>query len=225
MQTKYTWSYSSISLFQQCPRKYYRLRVVKDIVEPPQQHLIYGTEVHQAAEDYVCNDKSLDPRYGFLKPTLDALKALPGEKLCEYEMGLTKDFEPCGFKDENVWFRGIADLLIVDGERAHLIDYKTSKSSQYADRKQLELLALLVFKHFSQVKSIKAGLVFVVAEDLVKAAYTDDIQENAWAKWLPEIQRLERAMETDVWNAVPNFTCRKFCPVHDCEHNGKGIYK
>lgn len=225
MQTKYTWSYSSISLFQQCPRKYYRLRVVKDIVEPPQQHLIYGTEVHQAAEDYVCNDKSLDPRYGFLKPTLDALKALPGEKLCEYEMGLTKDFEPCGFKDENVWFRGIADLLIVDGERAHLIDYKTSKSSQYADRKQLELLALLVFKHFSQVKSIKAGLVFVVAEDLVKAAYTDDIQENAWAKWLPEIQRLEKAMETDVWNAVPNFTCRKFCPVHDCEHNGKGIYK
>ena len=225
MSNKYTWSYSSISLFQQCPRKYYRLRVKKDIVEPPQQHLIYGTEVHQAAEDYVCNDKSLDPRYGFLKPTLDALKALPGLKLCEYEMGLTKDFEPCGFKDENVWFRGIADLLIIDEDRAHLIDYKTSKSSQYADRKQLELLALLVFKHFPHIKSIKAGLVFVVAEDLVKAAYTDDIQEKAWSKWLPEIQRLEKAMETDVWNAVPNFTCRKFCPVLDCEHNGKGEYR
>ena len=225
MSNKYTWSYSSISLFQQCPRKYYRLRVVKDIVEPPQQHLIYGTEVHQAAEDYVCNDKSLDPRYAFLKPTLDALKGLPGMKLCEYEMGLTKDFEPCGFKDERVWFRGIADLLIIDEDRAHLIDYKTSKSSQYADRKQLELLALLVFKHFPYVKSIKAGLVFVVAEDLVKAAYETDIQEKAWAKWLPEIQRLEKAMETDVWNAVPNFTCRKFCPVHDCEHNGKGTYR
>ena len=225
MSNKYTWSYSSISLFQQCPRKYYRLRVVKDIVEPPQQHLIYGTEVHQAAEDYVCNDKSLDPRYAFLKPTLDALKGLPGLKLCEYEMGLTKDFEPCGFKDERVWFRGIADLLIIDGDRAHLIDYKTSKSSQYADRKQLELLALLVFKHFPYVKSIKAGLVFVVAEALVKAAYETDIQDKAWAKWLPEIQRLEKAMETDVWNAVPNFTCRKFCPVHDCEHNGKGTYR
>lgn len=225
MSNKYTWSYSSISLFQQCPRKYYRLRVKKDIVEPPQQHLIYGTEVHQAAEDYVCNDKSLDPRYAFLKPTLDALKALPGMKLCEYEMGLTKDFEPCGFKDENVWFRGIADLLIIDEDRAHLIDYKTSKSSQYADRKQLELLALLVFKHFPYIKSIKAGLVFVVAEDLVKAAYTDDIQEKAWSKWLPEIQRLEKAMETDVWNAVPNFTCRKFCPVTDCEHNGKGVFR
>lgn len=222
---KYTWSYSSISLFQQCQRKYYRLRIVKDVAEPHAAHLDYGKEVHKAAEDYVCNDKSLDPRYGFIKPALDALKSLPGVKLCEHEMGLTKDFEPCGFRDPEVWFRGIADLLIIDGERAHLVDYKTGKSSQYADRKQLELLALLVFKHFPDVKNIKAGLVFVVAEDLVKAEYDADIQEKAWGKWLPEIQRLEKAMETNVWNAVPNFTCRKFCAVKDCEHNGKGDYR
>lgn len=225
MSSNYTWSYSSISLFQQCPRKYYRLRVVKDIVEPPQQHLVYGTEVHQAAEDYVCGDKALDPKYAFIKPTLDALKALPGTKLCEHEMGLTKDFEPCGFRDENVWFRGIADLIIIDGDKAHLVDYKTGKSSQYADTKQLELLALLVFKHFPNVKSVKAGLVFVVAEDLVRASFTSDMQDNAWTRWIPEIYRLEKAMKTDVWNPVPNFTCRKFCPVLDCEHNGKGEYR
>jgi hypothetical protein len=140
-------------------------------------------------------------------------------------MGLTKEFEPCGFKDTNVWFRGIADLLIIDEDRAHLVDYKTGKNSQYADTKQLELLALLVFKHFPHVKSIRAGLVFLVSEDLVKAAFTTNVQEKAWAKWLPEIQRLEKAMENKVWNPVPNFTCRKFCPVLDCEHNGKGSYR
>ena len=225
MSSNYTWSYSSISLFQQCPRKYYRLRIVKDIVEPPQPHLDYGTAVHQAAEDYVCKDMSLDPKYGFMKPILDALKAMPGTKYCEYEMGLTKDFEPCKFRDKNVWFRGIADLLIIDGDSAHIVDYKTGKSSQYADTKQLELLALLTFKHFPEVQHIKAGLVFVVAEDLVKATYIHGIQEETWARWLPEIQRLEKAMETDVWNARPNFTCRKFCPVMDCEHNGKGEYR
>lgn len=221
----YTWSYSSISLFQQCPRKYYRLRVKKDIVEPHQAHLDYGKEVHKAAEDYVCNDKSLDPKYAFIKPALDALKSLPGLKLCEYEMGLTKDFKPCGFRDPEVWFRGIADLLIIDDTHAHLVDYKTGKSSQYADTKQLELLALLVFKHFPQVQTIKAGLIFVVVQDLVKAAFETSVQEQAWARWLPEIQRLEKALETDVWNARPNFTCRKFCPVLDCEHNGKGEYR
>jgi len=222
---KYTWSYSSISLFKQCPRKYYRMRIVRDIVEPPTAHLDYGKEVHKAAEDYVCNDKSLDPRYGFIKPHLDLLKSLPGLKLCEYEMGLTKKFEPVGFNDENVWFRGIADLLIIDGDAAMIVDYKTGKSSQYADTKQLELLALLTFKHFPHVKTIKAGLIFVVAQDLVKASYTNNVQEEAWTRWLPEIQHLEKAMESDVWNPVPNFTCRKFCPVQDCEHNGKGQWK
>jgi len=222
---KYTWSYSSISLFQQCPRKYYRLRVAKDIVEPPQDHLIYGSAVHTAAEEYVRDGTPVPLKFSYIIPHLDALKALPGEKLCEYEMGLTRDFEPCDFSSENVWFRGIADLLIINEDSARLVDYKTSKSSQYADIKQLELLSLAAFKHFPNIKRIKAGLVFLVAQDLVKADFDCDQQDSGWQKWLPEIQRLERAFETDVWNAKPNFTCRKFCPVVDCEHNGKGEWR
>lgn len=221
---KYTWSYSSISLFQQCPRKYYRLRVLKDIVEPPQAHLDYGSAVHKVAEDYVCGGVDIPEKYAFIKPPLDSLKVLPGEKYCEYEMGLTKEFKPCAFKDPDVWFRGIADLLVVDGDEAKIVDYKTGKSAQYADIKQLELLSLLVFKHFPNVKRVKAGLVFLVAKDLVKAEFTEDQQSSAWTKWLPEIERLETAFKTDVWNAKPNFTCRKFCAVVDCEHNGKNIY-
>lgn len=222
MSLKYTWSYSSISLFQQCPRKYYRLRVVKDIVEPPQAHLDYGTAVHEAAEKYIRDNEPIPEKFAFIKPHLDVLKALPGEKLCEHEMGLTRDFKPCRFDDPGVWFRGIADLMIVNGSDARLIDYKTSKSSQYADIKQLELLALAAFKHFPNIKRIKAGLVFLVASDLVKADFDADLQDSGWQKWLPEIERLEKSFETDVWNPKPNFTCKKFCYVTDCEHNGKG---
>ena len=123
----YTWSYSSLSLFMQCPRKYHRLRVVKDIVEPPQEHLIYGSAVHKAAEEYVRDGTPIPEKYGFIQEYLDPLKALPGDKLCEHEMGLTKDFQPCGFRDKNVWFRGIADLLIINGNKARIVDYKTSK--------------------------------------------------------------------------------------------------
>ena len=157
----YTWSYSSISLFQQCPRKYHRLRVVKDIVEPVQEHLLYGSAVHKAAEEYVRDGTPIPEKYAFIQEYLDPLKAMPGEKLCEYEMGLTKDMQPCGFRDKGVWFRGIADLLVINGDKARIVDYKTSKSSRYADKKQLELLSLLTFKHFPQVKTIKAGLLFL----------------------------------------------------------------
>jgi hypothetical protein len=217
----YTWSYSSISLFQQCPRKYHRMRVVKDIVEGPQEHLIYGTAVHAAAEEYIRDGTPIPEKYAFIQEYLDPLKALPGIKLCEHEMGLTKDMKPCGFRDKDVWFRGIADLLVINGDKARIIDYKTSKSSRYADKKQLELLSLLTFKHFPEVKTVKAGLLFLVIKDLVPAEFTAEQQTDAWGRWIPETNQLESAMITDVWNPRPNFTCRGWCPVTDCEHNTK----
>ena len=220
----YTWSYSSISLFQQCPRKYHRLRIVKDIVEPPQEHLLYGTAVHKAAEEYIRDGKDLPPKFDMFKPQLDAMKELKGEKYCEHEMGIRKDFTPCAFNDPDVWLRGIVDLLVVGSDSARIIDYKTSKSSEYADTKQLELLSLLVFKHFPQVKKIKSGLLFLVAKDLVGAEYTEEHQGTAWLRWLDIVRYLESAMKTGVWNPRPNFTCRKFCAVKDCEHNGRSPY-
>lgn len=217
----YTWSYSSISLFQQCPRKYHRLRVVKDIVEPPQEHLLYGSAVHKAAEEYLRDGTPIPEKYAYIKPKIAPFKDLPGTLLCEYEMGLDKNLNPCAFRDKNVWFRGIADLLIINGDKARVVDWKTSKSSRYADKKQLELLSLLVFKHFPEVKKVQAGLVFLVADDLVPAQYERENEGEAWQKWLGEAHLLDKAYEHDVWNPKPNFTCRGWCPVDDCEHNGR----
>ena len=72
-----SWSYSSLSLFQQCPHKYYRLRITKDIVEPPAEHLLYGSEAHRIAEEFVRDKipylnfrKILDPRKKLERPWL-----------------------------------------------------------------------------------------------------------------------------------------------------------
>jgi hypothetical protein len=221
----FTWSYSSLGLFQQCPRKYYHLRVVKDIVEPEAEHLIYGKEVHKAAEDHIKDGTPIPAKYSFLSPILDILKAIPGTKHCEFRMGLTEDLEACGFFDKTVWFRGVADLLIIQDNLAHIVDYKTSKSSQYADTKQLELMALAVFKHFPHVERVKAGLAFVVCDDFVKSHYIKYDSPDKWIRWIQETDKLAASYENDVWNAKPNFTCRKFCPVKDCEHNGRGSYR
>jgi len=218
--TNYTWSYSSISTFQQCPRKYYRLRVVKDIKEPEAEHLLYGTAVHKAAEEYVRDGTPIPEKYGFIKPQIDALMQIEGSKHCEIKMGLTKELDACDFFDPKVWWRGVADLLIINGEDAFLIDYKTGKSAQYADTKQLELLSLAVFRHFPKVKRIKAGLLFVVSKEFVQSEYALEGQRDSWLNWFGEINHLESCYENDTWNPKPNFTCRKFCPVKDCEHNG-----
>jgi hypothetical protein len=222
---KLTWSYSSLGLFQQCPRKYYHLRVLKDIKEPETTAILYGKEVHLALEEYIRDGKPVPPQFKEFTEIADMLKAMPGDKLCEYKMGLTKDIQACGFFDENVWFRGVADLLIINGDTARVIDYKTGKSSEFADKKQLELMSLAVFKHFPKVRTVKAGLIFLVANDFVKADFDKKDAPLTWLKWIQETDRLEEAHEVNVWNPKPNFTCRKYCLVKDCEHNGKGHYR
>jgi hypothetical protein len=199
--------------------------VVKDIKEPETTAILYGKEVHLAMEEYIRDGKPIPPQFSQFQDVADMLKAIPGEKLCEYKMGLTKDIQACGFFDENVWFRGVADLVIVNGETARVIDYKTGKSSEYADVKQLELMALAIFKHFPKVRKVKAGLVFLVCNDFVKAEFEKKDAPITWIKWVQETDRLQASHDNNVWNAKPNFTCRKFCLVKDCEHNGKGHYR
>lgn len=218
------WSFSSIKLFEQCPKKFYHLRVARDFKEDDNaEHLLYGKRFHTAAEEYVRDDTPLPEHFKFVKGALDSLKKIPGDKYCEFEMGLTENLEPCGFRDPNVWFRGIADLLIINtatGE-ARVVDYKTGKSAKYADTGQLELMALCVFKHFPDVKRVKAGLLFVIANAFPKANYSLEQAPVLWQRWIRDHDRMKLAYKTNVWNPKPSGLCRKHCVVLSCPHNGR----
>ena len=221
--SKFAWSYSSLDLFKQCPHKYFRLKVKKDVKEPYSPHLIYGNELHKAAEHFVRDNTPLPEKFAFAKEALEVLREREGQHLCEYRMGLTRDLEPCGFSDAAVWWRGIADLLTLQGDLAYIVDYKTGASSKYADTKQLEILALAVFKHFPYVQRIKAGLLFVNANDFIPTSFETNQQTIRWEQWIEDASRLEQSIKLNVWNPRPNFTCKAWCPVLDCPHNGKGV--
>lgn len=220
----YKWSYSSANTFEKCPKQYFHLYVAKDVKSDNNSpHLVYGNEVHKACELYVRNGDPLPEQFQVFQPTLDKLMQISGTKYCEYKLGLTRELEPCGFFDNNVWWRGVVDLLIIDEEKglATLVDYKTGKSSEYADTKQLSLLSVAIFKHFPQIERIKAGLVFLVAKDLVRAEYEVDKVDALYGEWSSIIRRMDIAHDTNVFNPSPNFSCRKHCPVSKCPHWGK----
>jgi len=168
------WSYSSIKTFEQCPKKYFHLKVVKDVKDDPGPEAVYGTEVHLAAEEFIRDGKPIPDKYGFIRPVVERLANFPGEKRTEMKVGLRKEgteFSPCSFFDKEVWYRGIIDLLIINGERAHLLDYKTGKNAKYADMKQLDLMAGAVFVHYPQVQEIKSGLLYVVSNEFPKKVH------------------------------------------------------
>ena len=215
------WSFSKIKAFEQCPKQFYHMKIAKDYIEKETEAMLYGTLFHEAAENFVKDDTPIPEKFKYAESALTNLKNKPGKKLCEYKLGLTEDLEPCGFFDENVWFRGIADLIILDGDTAWVVDYKTGKSARYADKGQLELMALATFKHYPEVETVRAGLLFVVSEDLIKDRYTIEDEKKLWAKWLGKYSDMESAFNNDTWNPNPSGLCKAWCPVLECPHNGR----
>lgn len=218
-----TWSYSSLKTFEQCPKKYFHLKVVKDVKDEGSEATVYGQEVHTAAEEYIRDGTPVPPKFKFIEPTLEALSGIEGEKHCEMKLGLkvtTDGYAPCGFFDKQVWWRGIADLVIVQGDIAYSVDYKTSKSAKYADTKQLDIVAAALFVHFPEVQKIKSALAFVVSNEFIKKDHHREDMDKYIQSFNPLLDRLAGAEDSGVWNPVTGPLCR-FCPVVHCEHNRK----
>jgi CRISPR/Cas system-associated exonuclease Cas4 (RecB family) len=214
------WSFSSLKTFQQCPKKYYHTKIAKDIKEPDTKATLYGKQMHTVAEEFIRDGKPIPETFEYLVPTLEELAAIPGEKLCEVKLGLTRDLKPCDFSAPDVWWHGIADLVIINEEKelAYSIDYKTSKNARYADKKQLDLVAAAIFAKFPKVKKIKSALMFVVSKEFVKAEHTYDKRVHYIEQVTPDVERIEAAIRTDVWNPIEGPLCR-FCAVKQCEYN------
>ena len=216
---KVTWSHSSLKDFEGCARRYHEVKVLKKYPFQETEQTRYGKDLHKAAEDYVKDGTPIPKQFEFVKPTVDALLAKPGRKFPEYEMGLTIDLQPCGFKDENVWVRGIADLLIVDddGLTAWIVDYKTG-NNRYPDTDQLRLMSLMTFAHFPHIREIKSALLFVVKDTIVKYRMNVEDVEKGWWDYRERVSKLSSAFEHDVWNPTQTPLCG-WCPVKGCEFN------
>jgi len=214
-------SYSSIKDFQGCPKRYHEVRILKRFKSGDTDATRYGTEVHSAFEHRVRDKTPLPPAHSRFEPyakvVADAAAQDGIELFCEHRMAITADFKPCEFFAKDVWFRGIPDALLVDRARgvARVVDYKTGKSSRYADTSQLQLLAAMVFAHFPEVQIVRGILMFVVAGDAVPADFTRAEMAGILSTWAGYADDVEQALANNVWNPRPSALCR-FCPVSSC---------
>ena len=219
------WSYSAIKTFVQCPKRYFHTKVAKDVTDKPNAAALYGEQAHKAAEDYVAKGTPIEPKFHPMKAVAEVLNAMPGEKFPEMRMGIKKvdgGYEPSSFTASDVWWRGIADLVIINGEKAKLVDYKTGKNAKYADVKQLDLMAGALFVLKPELKVVKSALAFVVSNDFISKDHTADLRDSYLSVFDKDLDALETAHQSGVWNAKSSGLCRKHCPVTQCVHNGGG---
>jgi len=217
------WSYSALKTFETCPRKYQAEKVTKEVPFVQGEQAIYGEQLHKAAEEYIRDGTPIPERFNFIKGYLDQLNEYPGEKFCEMKLGVKKidgRLEACDYYDPEVWFRGIADLVIVDGNRAWVLDYKTGES-RYADIRQLALMAAALFLKYPEIEKIKTMLLFVVKKDHRKQDFSAEYGLSIFSELHGLLSALETAYTSDVWNPRPNGLCRKWCNVTSCPHQGE----
>ena len=213
----YTWSFSSLKEYINCPKQYQEIKILKSVQKSESEQMLYGTQVHLALEEYVRDGKPLAKNYQMFKAMVDELIAIEGIKHCELKMALGRDKEPCDFDDPDRWVRGIADLVIIDDNTAYVIDYKTG-NDKYADPKQLRLMSLMMFAHYPKVQRIKGGLMFVLRNSFVGEEYNRAQINESWKHFELDLKRLDNSYDTNVWMAKPTPLCR-YCPVRECEFN------
>ena len=111
----------------------------------------------------------------------------------------------------------------MNGTKARVLDYKAGKNAKYADKDQLELMALAVFKHFPDVEEVDAALLFVVAKAFIKGNYKRTDAPALWARWLQRYSRIPAAVANGVWNPKTSGLCKAHCVVLSCLHNGRNM--
>jgi hypothetical protein len=146
------------------------------------------------------------------EPLAAKITKLPGVKMCEQQMALDKNFLPCDWN--NAWTRGIADVLVVHGSNAVVLDHKTGKR-KLTD--QLALYAGYTFAYYPEVQTVTTGFVWLRDKKIDKEQFKREDVPAIWAKFLPKIRKLESAYERDAWPCRPSGLCKGWCPVKSCE--------
>lgn len=116
---------------------------------------------------------------------------------------------------------GTLDLLIVNGDTAHILDYKTSKINEYLAKnnekyqKQLSLYAKLLQKIHPEVTNVDINVYYTRASMMVPLDVTQDIIESR----VEQIKLIK--MKIKLNNFTPNSKSCFLCMHPNCESRSK----
>lgn len=215
------WSYSSLTAFETCPKRYKLTKLTKQIVEPQTEATLHGNAVHKALELHLNGDQHLPEKYAQYLPLVERVRQQPGKRLVEYKFGLTEDYRSTTFFGKDVWFRGVIDVGVVGDKTATLLDWKAGKPK--ADFDQLKLFAAAGFANFPYLDKVKTGYVWLAHGKLDANTFTRDDVPGIWQEFTPRVIRMVTALEKDKFLPKPSGLCRAWCPVPKsmCEFSGK----
>jgi RecB family exonuclease len=214
---KLSHSYSSIKLYENCPYRYFRQRILKDVVDEGGEASKYGERIHQYLELKLKGEAELPQELAHYEPLCASVEGIAkgGELHIEKELVLNENLTPTGWWSADAWLRSKLDILVVVGNEAVVMDWKTGKRNP--DFFQMHIFAAQVFKHFPEVQRVKTSLVWLKTMEMDTEQYNRIDINPLWAEIMKRIRRIHQSVEHDNWPARPSGLCR-FCPArHSCD--------
>lgn len=220
MELKNAWSYSALTAFETCPRRFQLTRVTKQVREPQTEATIWGNKVHKALEDFAKSGKPLSPDLEKYAKYVKKIQSYEGKRVVEERVALDRNFRPTTWMAKDVWVRGIIDIGVVGSEKAYLLDWKTGK--RRPDSNQLKLFAALAFAMYPWVDKVVTGFIWLKTSEFDKEVFTRDQLPEIWNEFLPRLSRVAIAYDQDKWTPKPSGLCKNWCPVgrQHCEFCG-----
>ena len=216
---KFAWSFSALESFERCPKQHYHLKIAKDVIEKQNTAANYGKEVHAAFESRLIKGKQLPLDLRHHEPSLCKLAEASGEGMPEQKMALTRDFQPTGWFDDDVYVRGIIDYAKVNGTLALIVDHKTGRMHDSFD--QVKLMAAMLSVFVPEVETFIACYYWTKGKAVTSKTVKREDIAGIWADILPRAQHMEQMITEEQFPARQNFLCKRHCPVKSCKFNGE----
>jgi len=216
MKRAFAWSFSALDVFEVCRKKYYHLKVKKDVKDADSTASQDGKFIHDAMKKRVIDGVPLPIKLRQHEKLAKRFADSKGEKHGEMQLALNKKFEPRDWFAKDVWVRAILDLLIVRGTTAVLVDWKTGKRKERYD--QLRLAAAVLSRYMPEIEEFV--LVFVWLKD---GEVSDPVtikkseMRSVWIEFLPRVKEITDAIKTTTFPATESGLCG-WCPVTSCPH-------
>lgn len=231
-----SWSWSRLDCFEQCPRKFQGTYITKDFPKPDFEaaHFAKGKAAHFLMEEHFktgCDLKQTVYKYmddrGKMHYTIHAGPSVIQQfnfdfrfldKFCatinkatqvipEMQVTFGVRMNELSWFDKKAWCRVIFDLLIIVGDFALVIDWKSGKVKPYSD--QLKLFAGAVMTKYPQVKQVLTAYVWLEHPNQapVWAEYSTLDHEAIWMEFGDRAELIQLANESGNWPAKKNMFC------------------
>lgn len=209
------WSYSRLSNYETCPKKYWHQSVARDVTEEKGEAATYGDEVHKSFAKFFKTGIELPLHLRQYSTQLKQIAAAPGDKIVEQQIALDANFNQVEWFSKDAYIRVISDLTQHNGKHAVTWDWKTGKPSD--DFTQLKLNAAVTFHLGQEIENITMAYFWLKTKKVSAEQIKREQATEVWSELLPRVQRYQDAHAANNFPPRQNFLCRGWCPVKTCQ--------